>query len=126
MIVVIAQAGLVVASVFTSIYARTIRESSRDLGSDLYLHLTFTIIPVKMPSIRNIVGVVAVGLVTVVSALPAQPRLNPRALKAYDVMRRQNPATGLPDGLGDVDILQLCASTFPQTQSSSANQTIAP
>lgn len=59
-----------------------------------------------MPSIKKILGVVAAGLATVASALPAQPKLSFRAMKAYDLARRQNPATGLPDGLGDVDILQ--------------------
>jgi hypothetical protein len=60
-----------------------------------------------MPSIKQILGVVAVGLATVASTLPAQPKLSSRALKAYDLARRQNPATGLPDGLTDIDILQL-------------------
>lgn len=58
-----------------------------------------------MPSIKQIFGVVAVGLAAVATALPAQPKLSERALKAYE--RRQNPATGLPDGIGDIDVLQL-------------------
>jgi hypothetical protein len=68
----------------------------------------------KMPSIRQILGAVAVGLVTV-SALPAQPKLSPQARRAYEygqearryLQARQNPATGLPDGLTDIDILEL-------------------
>jgi hypothetical protein len=64
-----------------------------------------------MPSIRKILGAVAVGLAAVTSALPAQPRISTRALRAMDLVRRQNPATGLPDGLGDVDILQLYVPT---------------
>lgn len=60
-----------------------------------------------MPSFRQILGAVVVGMVTVTSAAPALPKLNPRVLKAYDILsRRQDPATGLPDGLGDIDILQ--------------------
>ncbi|RDW87287.1 hypothetical protein BP5796_02981 [Coleophoma crateriformis] len=59
-----------------------------------------------MPSIRQITSVVAVGLATLASALPAQPMLNERALKLYDIHRRQNPSTGLPDGLTDIDVLQ--------------------
>ena len=62
-----------------------------------------------MPSIKQIFGVVAVGLATVATALPAMPKLNERALKMWEshLMARQDPATGLPDGLGDIDILQL-------------------
>jgi hypothetical protein len=53
-------------------------------------------------------------LVTV-SALPAQPKLSPQARRAYEygqearryLQARQNPATGLPDGLTDIDILEL-------------------
>jgi hypothetical protein len=67
-----------------------------------------------MPSIRQILGAVAVGLVAV-SALPAQPKLSPQARRAYQygqearryLQERQNPATGLPDGLTDIDILEL-------------------
>ncbi|KAL3427929.1 twin-arginine translocation pathway signal [Phlyctema vagabunda] len=58
-----------------------------------------------MPSIRQITGVV-MGLAVVASTLPAQPKLNARAVRLYDVHRRQNPATGLPDGLTDIDVLQ--------------------
>ncbi|KAH8679688.1 ferritin-like domain-containing protein [Tricladium varicosporioides] len=59
-----------------------------------------------MPSLKQILGAVAVGL-TVVSGAPAQPKLSTRALNAYNgVQARQNPATGLPDGLTDIDILQ--------------------
>lgn len=56
-----------------------------------------------MPSITQVMGAVVVGLASV-SALPAMPRLSPAAHRFY---ARQNPATGLPDGLGDVDILEL-------------------
>lgn len=56
-----------------------------------------------MPSIRQVLGAVAVGLVSV-SAMPAGPRLSANLHKFYS---RQNPATGLPDGLGDIDILEL-------------------
>jgi hypothetical protein len=61
-----------------------------------------------MPSFRQVLVAAVVGMVTVTSAAPAQPKISARTLKAYDILtRRQNPATGLPDGLGDVDILQL-------------------
>jgi hypothetical protein len=68
-----------------------------------------------MPSVRQILGAVAVGLVTVATALPAQPKLSPQARKAYEygvearkyLQARQDPATGLPDGLSDIDILEL-------------------
>jgi hypothetical protein len=68
-----------------------------------------------MPSFRQIVGAVAVGLVGVATALPAQPKLSPQMRRAYDfgvlarkeMERRQDPATGLPDGLTDIDILEL-------------------
>jgi len=54
-------------------------------------------------------------LVTVATALPAQPKLSPQARKAYEygvearryLQARQDPATGLPDGLSDIDILEL-------------------
>jgi len=67
-----------------------------------------------MPSIKQIFGAVAVGLATVATALPAMPKLNERALKMYTshLMARQDPATGLPDGLGDIDILQQFALTL--------------
>lgn len=61
-----------------------------------------------MPSLRQVLGAVVVGMVAVTTALPAQPKLSERTLKKYEaVQRRQNPATGLPDGLTDVDVLQL-------------------
>jgi len=68
-----------------------------------------------MPSIRQVLGAMAVGLVAVTSALPPQPKLSPQAKRAYEfgvlarkeMERRQNPTTGLPDGLTDVDILEL-------------------
>ncbi|TVY42702.1 Protein rds1 [Lachnellula subtilissima] len=59
-----------------------------------------------MPSIRKIFGVVAIGMVTFTSALPAMPKLTPRLLKMFNLVERQNPATGLPDGITDTDILQ--------------------
>ena len=46
-------------------------------------------------------------MVTVTSALPAMPKLSPRLLKMFNLAERQNPATGLPDGITDTDILQL-------------------
>ncbi|KAG9245234.1 ferritin-like domain-containing protein [Calycina marina] len=45
-----------------------------------------------MPSIKQIIGAVALGFATASSALP--------------LAARQNPTTGLPDGLTDVDVLQ--------------------
>lgn len=71
-----------------------------------------------MPSIRQISGVVVIGLATLASALPAQPKLNERAMKLYDVHRRQNPATGLPDGLTDIDVLQLYVGASENHKSS--------
>lgn len=56
-----------------------------------------------MPSLRQILGAVVVGAVSV-SAVPAGPRLSTNLHKFY---ARQNPSTGLPDGLGDIDILEL-------------------
>jgi hypothetical protein len=68
-----------------------------------------------MPSVRQILGAAAVGLVAVATALPALPRLSPQARRAYEygvearryLQERQDPATGLPDGLTDIDILVL-------------------
>jgi len=65
-----------------------------------------------MPSFKCICGLAAVGLAALSTALPAYPKLSKNARRAYDrsvenLERRQNPATGVPDGLGDVDILQL-------------------
>lgn len=57
-----------------------------------------------MPSYTQIVGVAA-GLATVVSALPAQPKLNERALRLFDISSRQAAAAPLTD----TDILQLYA-----------------
>ncbi|KAH8821866.1 ferritin-like domain-containing protein [Xylogone sp. PMI_703] len=57
-----------------------------------------------MPSIRKIVGTVAVGLVAVASALPAMPKMSNYERKVYDIVARQT-ATGLPAGLTDIDIL---------------------
>ncbi|CAG8979982.1 hypothetical protein HYALB_00005155 [Hymenoscyphus albidus] len=60
-----------------------------------------------MPSLRQVLGAMAVGMVALTNALPAQPRLSERTLKKYEaIQRRQNPATGLPDNLTDVDVLQ--------------------
>ncbi|KAG9232121.1 ferritin-like domain-containing protein [Amylocarpus encephaloides] len=59
-----------------------------------------------MPSFRQIVGAVVTGL-AMVAAAPAGPRISARSLKMYNAYeRRQNPATGLPDGLTDIDVLQ--------------------
>jgi hypothetical protein len=76
---------------------------------------TSPVASVRMPSVRQILGAVAVGLVTVATALPAQPKLSPQARRAYEygvearkyLQARQDPATGLPDGLTDIDILEL-------------------
>ncbi|TVY15799.1 Protein rds1 [Lachnellula arida] len=59
-----------------------------------------------MPSIRKVLGAVAIGMVTFTSALPAKPKLSPFLLKMSNLVERQNPATGLPDGITDTDILQ--------------------
>lgn len=59
-----------------------------------------------MPSLKQVFGAAA-GLATLASALPAQPRLSSRALKAYDISARQLASTGLPPNLTDIDILQL-------------------
>jgi len=56
---------------------------------------------------KQIFGVVVVGMAAVASALPAQWQ------ESSIISKRQNPATGLPDGLGDIDILQLYASSSP-------------
>ena len=79
-----------------------------------------------MPSIRQVIGAMAVGLVAVAVALPPQPKLSAQARRAYDfgvlarkdMERRQNPTTGLPDGLTDVDILELYVF-LPPSQSPS-------
>lgn len=68
-----------------------------------------------MPSIRQIVGAMAVGMVALTTALPALPKMSPHMLRAYNagvlarknLESRQNPATGLPDGITDIDILEL-------------------
>ncbi|KAL2068481.1 hypothetical protein VTL71DRAFT_16579 [Oculimacula yallundae] len=65
-----------------------------------------------MPSIRNVLSAVVVGLLATVTALPAAPKYERRAFEYGQLARkhmleaRQNPATGLPDGLTDVDILE--------------------
>ena len=72
-----------------------------------------------MPSIRSVLGAVVVGLLATVTALPAAQKLSPYERRAYEfgqlarkhmLAERQNPATGLPDGLTDVDILELYVS----------------
>jgi hypothetical protein len=106
-LVVIAEAGLLE---HTSILSTCIFNHRYNKSSTLpsTRHVT-------MPSLRQIVGAVAVGLVAVATALPAQPKLSPQMRRAYDfgvlarkeMERRQDPATGLPDGLTDIDILEL-------------------
>lgn len=59
-----------------------------------------------MPGLKQIIGMV-IGLAAAVSALPALPKLNERALKMYEIKERQVTSTGLPANLTDVDILQL-------------------
>jgi len=59
-----------------------------------------------MPSIRSILGAVAVVLATVATALPAQPRLSGRAVAHYNLAARQNAAAAAA-GITDIDILQL-------------------
>jgi hypothetical protein len=60
-----------------------------------------------MPSFRQILEVITVGLAATASALPGQPKVSSRALRAYDISARAATSTGLPAGLTDVDILQL-------------------
>lgn len=56
--------------------------------------------------------VLGLGLV---NAMPAPVKMTPQMKRAYDfglaaraqMQTRQNPTTGLPDGLTDVDILEL-------------------
>ncbi|CZT12701.1 related to stress response protein rds1p [Rhynchosporium graminicola] len=68
-----------------------------------------------MPSIRNILSAVVVGLVTSVTALPAAQKLSVYEARAFEfgqlarkhmLEERQNPTTGLPDGLTDIDVLE--------------------
>ncbi|KAF8858634.1 hypothetical protein BDZ45DRAFT_393589 [Acephala macrosclerotiorum] len=67
-----------------------------------------------MPSIRQILGAMTVGMVAVASTYPALPKMSPQMRRAYDagvlarknLESRQDPATGLPDGLTDIDILE--------------------
>jgi hypothetical protein len=66
-----------------------------------------------MPNIKQIFGLVAI-LAIGANALPAQPRLSTRALKAYDISARQLASTGLPADLTDIEILQLYVSLFMQ------------
>lgn len=76
-----------------------------------------------MPSIRQVLGAVVVGLLATVTALPAAQKLSPYERRAYEfgqlarkhmLEERQNPATGLPDGLTDVDILELYVASSAQ------------
>ncbi|KAI6247652.1 hypothetical protein HI914_04443 [Erysiphe necator] len=64
---------------------------------------------------KNIVTILAMSLVGSVCALPGQPKLSYKARRAFEIGQglrrtilesRQNPATGLPDGLGDLDVLE--------------------
>ena len=57
-----------------------------------------------MPSVKQVLGAVVFGFAAVGSALPAVPKFSQQLSK---FMTRQNPATGLPDGLTDVDVLEL-------------------
>jgi hypothetical protein len=66
-----------------------------------------------MPSIRQALQAMVVGFATVASALPGQPKLSSRAIRAYDLAARQATSTGLPAGLTDVDILQLYVPEAP-------------
>ncbi|CAD6498691.1 BgTH12-04352 [Blumeria graminis f. sp. triticale] len=68
-----------------------------------------------MQKFMQIASLTAVALVGITSAIPALPQLSPQALRAYEAGQqvrrsllesRQNPQTGLPDGLTDVDILE--------------------
>lgn len=67
-----------------------------------------------MPSFRQVVvGAVVLGM-GLVNAGVALPKMTPQMRRAYDfgvlaranMEARQNPATGLPDGLTDLDILE--------------------
>lgn len=62
-----------------------------------------------MPSMKQIFGAVVAALAVVNAAPAIEKRVEGRALAMWEnhLNARQNPATGLPDGLGDVDILQL-------------------
>jgi hypothetical protein len=59
-----------------------------------------------MPSLKSIFGAAVLGLAAFVAAIPAQPRLSSRAVKAYNLARRQNAAAAAA-GINDIDILQL-------------------
>lgn len=65
---------------------------------------------------KNLVTLLALSLVGCVFSLPGQPKLSFKARRAFEAGQglrrailesRQNPATGLPDGLGDLDVLEL-------------------
>ncbi|KAI1007194.1 hypothetical protein K3495_g1025 [Podosphaera aphanis] len=68
-----------------------------------------------MTSFRQIVSCVTIVIIGVASALPALPKLSPQAVRAYEygqqsrralLASRQNPQTGLPDGITDIDVLE--------------------
>jgi hypothetical protein len=56
-----------------------------------------------MLSIQSIIGAAAAWFAVLGSALPAQPKLSPRAVNLYN---RQN-AAATAAGINDIDILQL-------------------
>jgi hypothetical protein len=59
-----------------------------------------------MPSLKSIFAAAVVGLAAFAVALPALPKLNARAVSAYNLARRQNAAAAAA-GITDIDILQL-------------------
>ena len=59
-----------------------------------------------MPSIKSAIGAAAVMFAAIGSALPAQPKLSPRAVSHYNLAARQNAAAAAA-GITDIDILQL-------------------
>jgi hypothetical protein len=78
-----------------------------------------------MPSFRQLaIGAVVLGM-GLVHALPGLPKMSPQMKRAYDfgvlarkeMERRQNPTTGLPDGLTDIDILELYVPSLHTSKS---------
>jgi len=63
-----------------------------------------------MPSFKQIVGAV-VGFAALATALPVMP--TKLISRGGITSRAANPATGLPDGLTDVDVLQLYVALHP-------------
>ncbi|TQS35557.1 hypothetical protein Golomagni_04022 [Golovinomyces magnicellulatus] len=68
-----------------------------------------------MHCMREVMVILALSWIGLVSTLPALPKLSPQARRAYEagselrrftIDRRQNPATGLPDTLTDLDVLE--------------------